>query len=245
MARASVSMTVKALLRMADSSRTGLAWAGIALVSWAFMGIGFQGRKCWMDRSTLISTNPHFEYHSRSLLYLQPSSNAQDRAAASATEPTGFRHSAWTTRPFTISSGMPDAKITVHGADEVHFEALVVVRRSPARCRWRVIAWCMQPWANTWAMPSMPWPCPGPEERTGSSSADICARIRPHIINCHHLFRNHHGHGQNRDQRRRATYRRRADFRRKNAVLPILAACLLADEPVSIANVPHLHDVTT
>ena len=31
----------------------------------------------------------------------------------------------------------------------------------------------------------------------------------------------------------------------KNAVLPILAACLLADEPVSISNVPHLHDVTT
>ena len=86
MARASVSMTVKALLRMADSSRTGLAWAGIALVSWAFMGIGFQERKCWMD-PFVISTNPHFEYHSRSLLYLQPSSNAQDRAAASATEP--------------------------------------------------------------------------------------------------------------------------------------------------------------
>ena len=31
----------------------------------------------------------------------------------------------------------------------------------------------------------------------------------------------------------------------KNAVLPILAACLLADAPVSIGNVPHLHDVTT
>jgi UDP-N-acetylglucosamine 1-carboxyvinyltransferase len=31
----------------------------------------------------------------------------------------------------------------------------------------------------------------------------------------------------------------------KNAVLPILAASLLADEPISIANVPHLHDVTT
>ena len=31
----------------------------------------------------------------------------------------------------------------------------------------------------------------------------------------------------------------------KNAVLPILAACLLADEPVGIGNVPHLHDVTT
>ncbi|PWK81568.1 UDP-N-acetylglucosamine 1-carboxyvinyltransferase [Fulvimonas soli] len=31
----------------------------------------------------------------------------------------------------------------------------------------------------------------------------------------------------------------------KNAVLPILAACLLADEPVTISNVPHLHDVTT
>jgi UDP-N-acetylglucosamine 1-carboxyvinyltransferase len=31
----------------------------------------------------------------------------------------------------------------------------------------------------------------------------------------------------------------------KNAVLPILAACLLADEPVAISNVPHLHDVTT
>jgi UDP-N-acetylglucosamine 1-carboxyvinyltransferase len=31
----------------------------------------------------------------------------------------------------------------------------------------------------------------------------------------------------------------------KNAVLPILASCLLADEPVSVGNVPHLHDVTT
>ena len=31
----------------------------------------------------------------------------------------------------------------------------------------------------------------------------------------------------------------------KNATLPILAATLLADEPVAISNVPHLHDVTT
>ncbi len=31
----------------------------------------------------------------------------------------------------------------------------------------------------------------------------------------------------------------------KNAVLPILAATLLADDPVTVANVPHLHDVTT
>ena len=31
----------------------------------------------------------------------------------------------------------------------------------------------------------------------------------------------------------------------KNSALPILAATLLADEPVVIANVPHLHDVTT
>ena len=31
----------------------------------------------------------------------------------------------------------------------------------------------------------------------------------------------------------------------KNAVLPILTASLLADEPVTIGNVPHLHDVTT
>jgi UDP-N-acetylglucosamine 1-carboxyvinyltransferase len=31
----------------------------------------------------------------------------------------------------------------------------------------------------------------------------------------------------------------------KNAVLPILAATLLADEPITIGNVPHLHDVTT
>ena len=31
----------------------------------------------------------------------------------------------------------------------------------------------------------------------------------------------------------------------KNAVLPILCATLLADEPVTIGNVPHLHDVTT
>jgi UDP-N-acetylglucosamine 1-carboxyvinyltransferase len=31
----------------------------------------------------------------------------------------------------------------------------------------------------------------------------------------------------------------------KNATLPMLAAALLADEPVTVANVPHLHDVTT
>src|SRR5688500_8633518 len=31
----------------------------------------------------------------------------------------------------------------------------------------------------------------------------------------------------------------------KNAVLPILCATLLADEPVAIGNVPHLHDVLT
>jgi UDP-N-acetylglucosamine 1-carboxyvinyltransferase len=31
----------------------------------------------------------------------------------------------------------------------------------------------------------------------------------------------------------------------KNAALPILAGTLLADGPVTISNVPHLHDVTT
>ena len=31
----------------------------------------------------------------------------------------------------------------------------------------------------------------------------------------------------------------------KNAVLPIMAATLLADTPVTIRNIPHLHDVTT
>ena len=31
----------------------------------------------------------------------------------------------------------------------------------------------------------------------------------------------------------------------KNASLPILAATLLADEPVAVGNVPHLQDVTT
>ena len=31
----------------------------------------------------------------------------------------------------------------------------------------------------------------------------------------------------------------------KNSVLPILAGALLADEPVTIGNVPHLRDVTT
>lgn len=31
----------------------------------------------------------------------------------------------------------------------------------------------------------------------------------------------------------------------KNATLPILAATLLADEPITLSNVPHLHDVTT
>jgi UDP-N-acetylglucosamine 1-carboxyvinyltransferase len=31
----------------------------------------------------------------------------------------------------------------------------------------------------------------------------------------------------------------------KNATLPILAAALLSDEPMTIGNVPHLHDVTT
>ncbi|RLA09309.1 MAG: UDP-N-acetylglucosamine 1-carboxyvinyltransferase [Gammaproteobacteria bacterium] len=31
----------------------------------------------------------------------------------------------------------------------------------------------------------------------------------------------------------------------KNAALPIMAATLLADEPITVCNVPHLHDVTT
>ena len=31
----------------------------------------------------------------------------------------------------------------------------------------------------------------------------------------------------------------------KNAALPILAATLLADEPVTVGNLPHLNDVTT
>ena len=31
----------------------------------------------------------------------------------------------------------------------------------------------------------------------------------------------------------------------KNAALPIIAATLLADEPVTIRNLPHLNDVTT
>ncbi|MDF2866863.1 MAG: murA [Gammaproteobacteria bacterium] len=31
----------------------------------------------------------------------------------------------------------------------------------------------------------------------------------------------------------------------KNAALPILAAAILADQPVKLANIPHLHDVTT
>ena len=31
----------------------------------------------------------------------------------------------------------------------------------------------------------------------------------------------------------------------KNAALPILAATLLADGPVTVGNIPHLHDVTT
>ena len=31
----------------------------------------------------------------------------------------------------------------------------------------------------------------------------------------------------------------------KNGALPILAACLLTDEPVTLANVPHIRDVDT
>ena len=31
----------------------------------------------------------------------------------------------------------------------------------------------------------------------------------------------------------------------KNAALPILAATLLANTPMTVANVPHLHDITT
>ena len=31
----------------------------------------------------------------------------------------------------------------------------------------------------------------------------------------------------------------------KNAALPILAATLLSDKPVSVGNIPHLHDITT
>ncbi len=31
----------------------------------------------------------------------------------------------------------------------------------------------------------------------------------------------------------------------KNAALPILAATLLSDGPMTVGNIPHLHDVTT
>ncbi len=31
----------------------------------------------------------------------------------------------------------------------------------------------------------------------------------------------------------------------KNAALPILAATLLSETPVSVGNIPHLHDITT
>ncbi|MBI4005601.1 MAG: UDP-N-acetylglucosamine 1-carboxyvinyltransferase, partial [Gammaproteobacteria bacterium] len=31
----------------------------------------------------------------------------------------------------------------------------------------------------------------------------------------------------------------------KNAALPILASTILADGPVTVGNVPHLHDITT
>ena len=31
----------------------------------------------------------------------------------------------------------------------------------------------------------------------------------------------------------------------KNSALPILAATLLADDPVTVCNLPHLHDITT
>jgi len=31
----------------------------------------------------------------------------------------------------------------------------------------------------------------------------------------------------------------------KNSALPILAATLLASEPVTVCNLPHLHDITT
>ena len=31
----------------------------------------------------------------------------------------------------------------------------------------------------------------------------------------------------------------------KNSALPILSATLLTDQPVTISNVPHLHDITT
>ena len=31
----------------------------------------------------------------------------------------------------------------------------------------------------------------------------------------------------------------------KNSALPILAATLLCDGPVTVANLPHLHDITT
>ena len=31
----------------------------------------------------------------------------------------------------------------------------------------------------------------------------------------------------------------------KNAALPVLASTLLADGPVTVGNVPHLHDITT
>src|SRR5690606_34718052 len=96
----------------------------------------------------------------------------------------------------------------------------------PASCRWPATAWSTRPWASAWAARSMRSRCAPslPTKRPGRAEADMAKIV---ITGGEPL--------QGEVQISGA----------KNAVLPILAATLLADGPVEIGNVPHLHDVTT
>src|ERR1700723_1870469 len=95
--------------------------------------------------------------------------------------------------------------------------------RSSARSPSSAIKWCIQHWARQWARKFTPSRCRC-LLRTNTQGRDVDKlQINGGIA-------------------------LEGEIRisgAKNATLPILAGCLLADGPVTVSNVPHLQDVTT
>src|SRR6201996_6725390 len=96
-------------------------------------------------------------------------------------------------------------------------------RPSSANARCNAIKWCIRPWARGWATRSTRWPCRCSPPRN----------IRGRDVDKLQIQGGIPLEGEIRISGA------------KNATLPILAGCLLADGPVTVSNVPHLQDVTT
>src|ERR1700723_630041 len=95
--------------------------------------------------------------------------------------------------------------------------------RSSARSPSSAIKWCIQHWARQWARKFTPSRCRCSRRMSTQGRAVDKLQI-------------HGGIALEGEIRISGA---------KNATLPILAGCLLADGPVTVSNVPHLQDVTT